>query len=108
MIDVHADELIWSHYGGPDSECAFFNYNNQLTAELRYLLEDAHPDWKHKASRAGLVFNDGKYRDLCMRFHGKDVTLQQWFKQLENTEALWIREATRFEMPQFETTIWEY
>jgi hypothetical protein len=43
-----------------------------------------------------------------MRFHRKDVTLQQWFKQFKNTEALWIREATRFEMPQFETTILEY
>jgi hypothetical protein len=53
MIDVHANELIWSHYGRPDSECAFFNYTNQLTAELRYLLEDAHPDWKHKDPERG-------------------------------------------------------
>ncbi|EXJ92933.1 hypothetical protein A1O3_01489 [Capronia epimyces CBS 606.96] len=86
------------------SEGAFFNYVNHVTAERRYLLEDAHPDWKHKASRAGLH----RYSDLAITFRGKEMTVGEWFSQLKAAETLWIQEAAQTELPEFESTVLEY
>ncbi|KIX03661.1 uncharacterized protein Z518_07214 [Rhinocladiella mackenziei CBS 650.93] len=86
------------------SEGAFFNYVNHLAAERRYLLEDAHPDWKHKASRAGL----NNYGELLLTFRGKEMTVAEWFSQLQAAEAFWIHEAKQTELPDFESTVLEY
>jgi len=87
-----------------DSEGAFFNYVNHLAAERRYLLEDAHPDWKHKAFRAGLR----AYGHLPVTFRGKEMTAAEWFSQLQTAEAFWIQAAKETELPEFESTILEY
>ncbi|EXJ90952.1 hypothetical protein A1O1_04059 [Capronia coronata CBS 617.96] len=86
------------------SEGAFFNYVNHVAAERRYLLEDAHPDWKHKASRAGIH----QYGDLVIDFRGKQMTVAEWFSQLKAAEAFWIQEAAQTELPDFESTVLEY
>jgi hypothetical protein len=87
-----------------DSEGAFFNYVNHLSAERRYLLEDALPDWKHKATRAGLK----RYNDLILTFRGKDMTVAEWFTQLQAAVTLWCHEARQAELPDFDSTILEY
>ncbi|KAJ4585268.1 hypothetical protein HRR81_001077 [Exophiala dermatitidis] len=86
------------------SEGAFFNYVNHVAAERRYLLEDAHPDWKHKASRVGLQ----QYGDLVITFRGKEMTVAEWFSQLKEAEAFWLQEAAQTELPDFESTVSEY
>lgn len=87
-----------------DSEGAFFNYVNHFSAERRYLLEDALPDWKHKASRAGLK----RYNDLILTFRGKTMTVAEWFTQLHAAVTLWCHEARHAELPDFDSTILEY
>ncbi len=68
------------------------------------MLEDAHPDWKHKASRAGLQ----QYGDLLLTFRGKEMTVAEWFSQLQTAEAFWTHAAKETELPDFESTILEY
>lgn len=87
-----------------DSEGAFFNYVNHVAAERRYLLEDAHTDWRHKASRAGLQ----QYGDLSLTFRGKQMTVNEWFTRLQTAEAFWIQAAKETELPDFESTILEF
>ncbi|KIW10840.1 hypothetical protein PV08_10139 [Exophiala spinifera] len=86
------------------SEGAFFNYVNHVAAERRYLLEDAHTDWRHKASRAGLQ----QYGDLSLVFRGKEMTVSQWFTRLQAAEAFWIQAAKETELPDFESTVLEF
>jgi hypothetical protein len=87
-----------------DSEGAFFNYTNHVDAERRYLLEDAYPDWKHKSSRAGL----NEYNNIKLTFKGRQMTLSEWFSQLQTAVSYWCDEAQDTELPEFETTIMEY
>ncbi|KAK6364801.1 hypothetical protein LTS17_011906 [Exophiala oligosperma] len=86
------------------SEGAFFNYVNHVAAERRYLLEDAHTDWRHKASRAGLQ----QYAHLLLTFRGKEMTVSEWFTQLQAAETFWIQAAKETELPDFESTILEF
>lgn len=99
-----ADSPVTANLGTSDSEMAFFNYVNHLAAERQYLLEDAHPDWKHKASRAGLQ----QYGDLSLTFRGKEMTVNEWFSQLQSAETFWIQAAKEMELPDFESTILEF
>lgn len=68
------------------------------------MLEDAHPDWKHKASRVGLQ----QYGDLVLTFRGKEMTMREWFFQLQAAESFWIQGAQDMELPEFESTVLEY
>ncbi|KIW98677.1 uncharacterized protein Z519_00338 [Cladophialophora bantiana CBS 173.52] len=105
LLDERFDRLIpLPGMPGSYSEGAFFNYMNALSAERRYLLEDAHPDWKHKASRAGL----SQYGELLLTCRGKEMTVREWFEQLQRAEQLWIQEAKDAELPDFESTVTEY
>ncbi|EHY60156.1 hypothetical protein HRR83_009120 [Exophiala dermatitidis] len=109
LVDERFDRLIplpgQSGSGSTSfSEGAFFNYVNHVAAERRYLLEDAHPDWKHKASRVGLQ----QYGDLVITFRGKEMTVAEWFSQLKEAEAFWLQEAAQTELPDFESTVSEY
>jgi len=88
----------------PDSEGAFFNYVNSLAAERQYLLEDAHPDWKHKARLSKLQ----QYGDLMVTFRGKEMSVNEWFSQLQTAETFWIQAAKEMELPDFESTILEF
>ncbi|KAK5452928.1 hypothetical protein LTS15_007076 [Exophiala xenobiotica] len=109
LLDERFDRLVEMPFGRKTgtvsySEGAFFNYVNHLDAERRYLVEDAHPDWKHKAWRAGLQ----QYGDLLLTFRGKEMTVADWFSQLQTAEAFWIQAAKETELPDFESTILEY
>ena len=89
-----------------DSETAFFNYVNAITAERTYLLQDAHPEWKHKARVAGLTNPD--HANMSLIYRGKEITVAQWFSQLSETENAWIRRARETELPEFESTVLEF
>ncbi|KIX98509.1 uncharacterized protein Z520_05810 [Fonsecaea multimorphosa CBS 102226] len=105
LLEERFDRLIpLPGMPGSYSETAFFNYMNALSAERRYLLEDAHPDWKHKASRAGL----SQYGELLLTCRGKEMTVAEWFDQLQRAEQLWVQEAKDAELPDFESTVTEY
>jgi len=86
------------------SEGAFFNYVNHVAAEKRYILEDALPDWKHKASRVKL----SDYADLPINFRGQQMTVAEWFSQLKETVGFWSQEAKGMALPDFEETISEF
>jgi len=88
----------------PDSEGAFFNYVNHLAAERQYLLEDALPDWKHKASRVRLE----DYADMTVTFRGREMTVAEWYSRLTDTVGYWSYEAMAMELPDFEETVAEY
>ncbi|KAL6249216.1 hypothetical protein RBB50_004279 [Rhinocladiella similis] len=109
LIEERFDRLVESPFGRKAdivdySEGAFFNYVNHVAAERRYLLEDAHTDWRHKASRAGLQ----QYGDLSLTFRGKQMTVNEWFTRLQTAEAFWIQAAKETELPDFESTILEF
>ncbi|KAK5058865.1 hypothetical protein LTR84_011129 [Exophiala bonariae] len=109
LLDQRFDRLVYLPIGDGTavrsySEGAFFNYVNHLAAERRYLLEDALPDWKHKASRAGLR----QYNDLMLTFRGKEMKVIEWFSQLQAAVSFWCYEARQTELPDFDSTILEY
>jgi len=105
LLDERFERLIpLPGMPGSYSEGAFFNYTNALSAERRYLLEDAHPDWKHKASRARLA----QYGDIVLTCRGKEMTVSEWFDELQRTEQLWIQQARAADLPDFESTVIEY
>ncbi|KAH0841749.1 hypothetical protein AYO21_01018 [Fonsecaea monophora] len=105
LLDERFDRLLpLPGMPGSYSESAFFNYMNAVSAERRYLVEDAHPDWKHKASRAGL----SQYGDLVLTCRGKEMTVSEWFDQLQRAEKLWVQQAKDAELPDFESTVTEY
>lgn len=86
-----------------DSEGAYFNYVNHCAAEQRYLVEDAFPDWRHKASRAGLK----NYHGLRVTFAGKEMTIAEWFAQLQTAVTFWSQQARAITLPDFDTTVLE-
>ena len=86
-----------------DSEGAYFNYVNHCAAEQRYLIEDAFPDWRHKASRAGL----NKYHALSVTFGGRQTTIAEWFAQLQTAVTFWCQQARAITLPDFDTTVLE-
>lgn len=92
------------------SETSFFNYTNALLAERSYLLEDAHPDWKHKARHAGPLSNNSTspYANLPVTYRGQKITVAQWFDRLHAAEALWVQFARDAALPDFESTVLEY
>ncbi|KAJ9605451.1 hypothetical protein H2200_010108 [Cladophialophora chaetospira] len=93
---------------GEYSETHFFNYINALRAERCYLIEDAHPDWKHKARQAGLLSPTSPYASIPVTYRGKPMTISQWMQQLSQAESLWVETARETEIPDFEGTVLEY
>jgi hypothetical protein len=91
-----------------DSETSFFNYINAVSAERGYLLQDAHPDWKHKARLAGLLSPTSPYANVPVTYRGKAMTVADWMQQLSAAEALWIQSARDAVLPDFESTVLEY
>ncbi|EXJ53989.1 hypothetical protein A1O7_09326 [Cladophialophora yegresii CBS 114405] len=93
---------------GSYSETSFFNYMNAVSAERAYLLQDAHPDWKHKARLAGLLSPSSPYANIPVTYRGKSMTVVEWMQQLSAAEALWIQSARDAVLPDFEGTVLEY
>jgi hypothetical protein len=87
-----------------DNPAAFENYTNQLTAERRYLLEDAYPDWKHKLSTVQLA----PYLDLSFNCKGKKMLVRDWFTSLQDAVTIWAQEARGADIPDFEETVSEH
>ncbi|ETI19442.1 hypothetical protein G647_09276 [Cladophialophora carrionii CBS 160.54] len=93
---------------GSYSETSFFNYINAVSAERAYLLQDAHPDWKHKARLAGLLSPSSPYANIPVTYRGKSMTVAEWMQQLNAAEELWIQSARDAVLPDFEGTVLEY
>ncbi|KIW63097.1 hypothetical protein PV04_09974 [Phialophora macrospora] len=93
---------------GSYSETSFFNYINAVSAERGYLLQDAHPDWKHKARLAGLLSSTSPYANLPVTYRGKAMTVGEWMQQLSAAEARWVESARDAVLPDFEGTVHEY
>jgi hypothetical protein len=96
-----------------DSETSFFTYINALRAERSYLLEDAHPDWKHKARQTCL----SRYSHLLLTpttvspggsLQSKATTVGEWYARLIAAENEWIESAKGLVEPEFESTVDEY
>ncbi|KIV92271.1 hypothetical protein PV10_06726 [Exophiala mesophila] len=108
LIEERFDRLVPLPYSPGSvmmkySEEAYFNYVNHCAAEKRYLIEDAFPDWRHKASRAGL----NKYHALSVTFGGRQMTIAEWFAQLQTAVTFWCQQARAITLPDFDTTILE-
>jgi hypothetical protein len=91
-----------------DSEPAFFTYQNQLRAEKRYLLEEALPDWRHKAAR---VFQEHRHSDNKAVFSGRTVPqtdFETWWSKLQEEIHKLLEDAEDTEVPEFEDTVAEY
>ena len=91
-----------------DSEPAFFAYQNQLRAEKRYLLEEALPDWRHKAVR---VFRERGHCDNQAVFCGRTVPqpdFETWWSTLQEEVRRLLEDAEDTKVPGFEDTIAEY
>ena len=84
-----------------DSEISSFNYTNALAAERSYLLEDAHPDWKHKARLiSSYLLSSGALNSYA--------NISKWMTQLRQAESRWIQFARDSQVPDFEGTVLEY
>ena len=92
-----------------DSEPAFFAYQNQLRAEKRYLLEEALPDWRHKAVR---VFRERGRSDNKLVFCGgrtvPPTDFETWWSKLQDEVRRLLEDAEDTKVPGFEDTIAEY
>lgn len=91
-----------------DSEPAFFNYQNHLRAEKRYLLEEALPDWRHKAAR---VFHEHRQCDVKAVFHGNagsQLDFETWWTRLQEEVGKWLEDTEDTEIPEFENTVAEH
>src|SRR5277367_1116113 len=91
-----------------DSEPAFFTYTSQLQSEKRYLLEEALPDWRHKAAR---VLQEHSACDIKVLFSSKVETgtdFETWRTELQEEADKWLEEAENRVIPDFEDTVAEY
>jgi hypothetical protein len=91
-----------------DSEPAFFTYTSQLQSEKRYLLEEALPDWRHKAAR---VLQEHSACDTKVLFRSKFETgtgFETWWTKLQEEVDKWLEEAKNTVIPDFEDTVAEY
>lgn len=91
-----------------DSEPAFFTYTSQLQSEKRYLLEEALPDWRHKAAR---VLQEHSACDTKVLSRGKVETgmdFETWWTKLQEEVDKWLEEAENRVTPDFEDTVAEY
>jgi hypothetical protein len=91
-----------------DLEPAFFTYQNQIRAEKRYLLEEALPDWRHKAAR---VSHENRQCGAKAIFHdkvGSQIEFETWWTQLQEEVGKWLEDAEDTEIPEFEETVAEY
>ena len=91
-----------------DSEPAFFTYTSQLQSEKRYLLEEALPDWRHKAAR---VLQEHSACDKKILFRSQVETgtdFETWWTELQEEVDKWLEEAENRVTPDFEDTVAEY
>jgi hypothetical protein len=71
-------------------------------------LEEALPDWRHKAAR---VFHENRQCDTKVVFRGKagsQTDFEAWWTELQGEVDKWLEEAEDTEIPDFEDTVAEY
>jgi hypothetical protein len=92
--------------GPSDSEPAYFWYQNQVKIEAQYLLTEALPDWKHKATniehgclRQGISLESGKADTGAQAEFGK------WFSTLQDEVHEWKRMVETLEVPKFDLAV---
>jgi len=83
------------------SECAFFNYQNQLKAEKDYLLGEALPDWRQKAAMVTAAL--AEYADISFRWRSREVTVRTWWDTVKSAVAAWANQADEIEVPEMPT-----
>ena len=91
-----------------NSEPAFFTYTSQLQSEKRYLLEEALPDWRHKAAR---VLQEHSACDTKVLFRIKVETgtdFETWWTELQEEVDKWLEEVENRVVPDFKDTVAEY
>lgn len=92
------------------SEPSFLNYINSLRAEKTYLISDAHPDWRHKASLARVAIQP--YGDLLFESTNEypelPSSVNEWWSCLQSAVASWCEYAKIVHVPEYEDTISEY
>ncbi len=91
-----------------DSEPAFFNYTNHLQAEKRYLLEEALPDWRHKAVRLN---HEQRQLDTKVLFRdraGITGDFKTWWIALTAEVDKWLEDAEDTDIPDFDVTVADY
>ena len=91
-----------------DSEPAFFNYTNHLQAEKRYLLEEALPDWQHKAARLNHEQRHSGTKILFRDHTGIMVDFKTWWSRLKAEVDKWLEDAKDTDIPSFDKTMADY
>lgn len=91
-----------------DSEPAFFNYINQLRAEREYLLQEALPDFRHKAARVNSELQQYRIRASLQDEAGKKIEFATWWKSLQVEVDRWMEEAEDTDLPDFDETVAEF
>ena len=84
-----------------DCEPAFFQYQNQVTAEKRYLMEEALVDWHHKVRRLE------SYMEMLQLAEAEQQNFACWFNPLKREVKKWGEQSGAITIPDFEETIGE-
>lgn len=84
-----------------DSEPAFFQYQNQVKVEKRYLMKEALVDWHHKVRRLESSM------DMLQLAEAEQRDLASWFNPLKREVTKWEEQSAAIAIPDFEETIGE-
>lgn len=99
--------VVLTYLGDPIvSEVSFFTYCRQIQAEQSYLVQDAFPDFRHKAARVRLA----PFSELSFSTAEGDslMTVAEWWSNVQETVRQWRDDASATEIPDFEDTVSEY
>jgi hypothetical protein len=89
-----------------DSEPAYFWYQNQVKTEAQYLVAEALPDWKHKASRiANECVRKGIMLEPDTTQTGAGADFAKWFSTLKDEVQEWRRVIEAVEVPDFDLAV---
>lgn len=90
------------------SESSFFNYRNHIQAEKAYLLSDALPDWRHKASFTRSALRPYSSLSVPATESNGPRSVDEWWFALQATVSTWLDHAKKITIPGFEDTVQEY
>ena len=92
-----------------DSEPAYFWYQHQVKVEAHYLVAEALPDWKHKATRVARECDrHGIILDPVEARAGARADFAKWFSTLRNTVQEWKKAAEAVEVPDFDLAVADF
>lgn len=89
-----------------DSEPAYFWYQSQVRTEANYLIAEALPDWKHKATKiARECVRQGISLDPDTARTGVEAEFARWFATLKDEVEEWKKVAEASEVPDFDLAV---